>query len=240
MHSTMKRSYSFAIALIVALAPTANAARPCTALAKFAMPEHRLVIRQAQEVAASVPGASPVVPAHCRVDGVIDERTGRDGKPYGTKFAVALPANWNGRFLFQGGGGLNGSVQPPIGGAYAGESSALARGFAVASTDSGHQSTGFDATFFRDQQAALNFLYQAVAEVTVAAKAIIARHYGRPQQHAYFVGCSTGGREAMMMSQRFPGLLRWHRGGRARRAHQLLEPGAAIRHRRAQRHRAAR
>ena len=153
---------------------------------------------------ASVPGVSPTVPAHCRVDGVIDERTGRDGKPYGIGFAVALPANWNGRFLFQGGGGLNGSVQPPLGGAYAGERSALARGFAVASTDSGHQSTGFDGSFFRDQQAALNFLYQAVAEVTVVAKAIIARHYGKPQQHAYFVGCSTGGREAMMMSQRFP------------------------------------
>ncbi|HYJ41205.1 MAG TPA: tannase/feruloyl esterase family alpha/beta hydrolase, partial [Steroidobacteraceae bacterium] len=76
--------------------------------------------------------------------------------------------------------------------------------FAVASTDSGHQATGFDGTFFRDQQASLNFLYQAVAEVTVVTKAIIARYYGKPQQHAYFVGCSTGGREAMMMSQRFP------------------------------------
>ena len=163
-----------------------------------------MVIRQAQEVKASAPGTSPTVPAHCRVDGVIDERTGRDGKPYGIGFAVTLPVNWNGRFLFQGGGGLNGSVQPPLGAAYAGDRSALARGFAVASTDSGHQSTGFDGTFFRDQQAALNFLYQAVAEVTVVSKAIIARHYGKPQQHAYFVGCSTGGREAMMMSQRFP------------------------------------
>jgi feruloyl esterase len=99
---------------------------------------------------------------------------------------------------------LNGSVQPPLGGAYAGEQSALLRGFAVASTDSGHQSTGFDGSFFRDQQATLNFLYQAVAEVTVVAKALVARHYGKPQEHAYFVGCSTGGREAMMMSQRFP------------------------------------
>ena len=63
------------------------------------------------------PASSPRLPAHCRVDGVIDERTGRDGKPYGIGFAVALPANWNGRFLFQGGGGLNGSVQPPLGGA---------------------------------------------------------------------------------------------------------------------------
>jgi pimeloyl-ACP methyl ester carboxylesterase len=153
---------------------------------------------------ASAPGVSPAVPAHCRVDGVIDERTGRDGKPYAIGFAVALPANWNGRFLFQGGGGLNGSVQPPVGAQYAGEQSALARGFAVASTDSGHQGTVFDGSFFRDQQATLNFLYQAVAEVSIVAKAMLARYYGKPHKHAYFVGCSTGGREAMMMSQRFP------------------------------------
>jgi pimeloyl-ACP methyl ester carboxylesterase len=200
----VKRSHPLAVALIVSLASTANAAQPCASLAKFTMPEHHVVIRQAQEVKASAPGVLPTVPAHCRVDGVIDERAGRDGKPYGIGFAVALPVNWNGRFLFQGGGGLNGSVQPPLGGAYAGERSALARGFAVASTDSGHQSTGFDGSFFRDQQAALNFLYQAVAEVTVVAKGLVARHYGKRQQHAYFVGCSTGGREAMMMSQRFP------------------------------------
>jgi pimeloyl-ACP methyl ester carboxylesterase len=200
----MKHVPSLAIAFFVCMAPVAGAAQPCEALTKFAMPEHRVIVRKAQEIAASAPGVSPAVPAHCRVDGVIDERTGRDGKPYGIGFAVSLPANWNGRFLFQGGGGLNGSVQPPLGAGYAGDSSALARGFAVASTDSGHKGEGFDGSFFRDQQASLNFLYQAVAEVTVVAKAIVARHYGKPQKHAYFVGCSTGGREAMLMSQRFP------------------------------------
>ena len=195
-----------AVMTVAALAvQVANAAQPCSALTQFTMPAHRVVVRDAKDVPASAPGVSPSVPAHCRVDGVIDERTGRDGKPYAIGFAVALPANWNGRFLFQGGGGLNGSVQPPLGGAYAGEQSALTRGFAVASTDSGHRGEGFDGSFFRDQQATLNFLYQAVAEVTVVAKTIVARHYGKPQNRAYFVGCSTGGREAMMMSQRFPG-----------------------------------
>src|SRR5690349_13511049 len=57
--------------------------------------------------------AQPV--AHCRVDGVIDRRTGVDGKEYGIGFALALPDQWNGRFLFQGGGGLNGNVAPPLG-----------------------------------------------------------------------------------------------------------------------------
>jgi len=200
----MQRAHSLAIVFILWVSQAASAAQTCSALTKFSMPDHRVVIRQAQEIMASAAGISPAVPRHCRVEGVIDERTGRDGKPYAIGFAVALPAHWNGRFLFQGGGGLNGSVQAPFGGGYAGDRSALMRGFAVASTDSGHKSEGFDGSFFADQQAALNFLYQAVAEVTVVAKAIVAKHYGKQQDHAYFVGCSTGGREAMMMSQRFP------------------------------------
>lgn len=193
------------ITLLALCAPTgAAAARSCAALTGFKLPGQRVVIQQAREIPASAAGVSPAVPAHCRVDGVIDDRTGRDGKPYAIGFAVALPAEWNGRFLFQGGGGLNGSVQPPLGAGYAGERSALLRGFVVASTDSGHKGQGFDGSFFRDQLAALNFLYQGVAQVTVVAKALAGHHYGKPPAHAYFVGCSTGGREAMMMSQRFP------------------------------------
>ncbi|HEX6636057.1 MAG TPA: tannase/feruloyl esterase family alpha/beta hydrolase [Steroidobacteraceae bacterium] len=185
--------------LLIITAPAASAhAADCASLAKFTLPGHQVVISKVQQVPA---GATP---AHCRVDGVIDQRVGSDGKPYGIGFAVALPEKWNGRFLFQGGGGLNGSVAPPLGGAYAGGHAALERGFAVASTDSGHQSTGFDPSFFADQQAALNFLYQAVPEATLVAKALVARRYGKAAEHAYFVGCSTGGREAMMMSQRFP------------------------------------
>ena len=160
-------------ALIVVTAPKANAAESCAALTKFTMPGHGIVIREAREVAASAPDAKPAVPAHCRVDGVIDARVGRDGKPYGIGFAVALPVNWNGQFLFQGGGGLNGTVSPPLGAQYAGERSALARGFAVASTDSGHQGAVFDGSFLQDQQAALNFLYQAVAR----------SHRGRKADH---------------------------------------------------------
>jgi pimeloyl-ACP methyl ester carboxylesterase len=175
------------------------AAIPCAALTGFMMPGYDVKIDKAQ-----IRPAGPL-PAHCSVDGVLDQRTGRNGKPYAIGFAIALPANWNGRFFFQGGGGLNGSVNPPVGAQYAGASSALAEGFAVASTDSGHKSSGFDASFFEDQEAALNFLYQAVAKVTVVAKEVVAQHYGKPAHHSYYVGCSTGGREAMMMSQRFPG-----------------------------------
>jgi len=190
----------------------APAATSCAALAKFTVPGHTIRIDKTENVPAGPgpavrngpPGAAPMLPAHCRIDGMIDARTGRNGKPYGIGFALALPANWNGRFFFQGGGGLNGVVNPPYGNQAAGDTTALAAGFAVVSNDSGHKSSGFDATFTEDQEALLNFLYQANATVTVIAKQMVEKYYGKAPHHSYWVGCSTGGREAMIMSQRFP------------------------------------
>ena len=144
------------------------------------------------------------IPSYCRAQGVVDRRTGADGKSYAIGFAIALPDRWNGRFLFQGGGGLNGSIRPPLGAQATGDIPALARGFAVVSTDSGHQGEVFDASFMADQEAALNFAQASVGKVTAAAKAIIGRYYGQPPGRSYFVGCSTGGREGMLASQRFP------------------------------------
>ena len=43
----------------------------------------------------------------------------------------------------------------------------------------------------------------AVGRVAVLAKQIIARYYGKPADHSYFTGCSTGGREPMLMTQRY-------------------------------------
>ncbi|HTR47152.1 MAG TPA: tannase/feruloyl esterase family alpha/beta hydrolase [Verrucomicrobiae bacterium] len=144
------------------------------------------------------------IPSYCRADGTIDARTGVDGKPYAIGFEIALPDDWNGRFLFQGGGGLNGFVAPPLGTAAAGDTPALARGFAVVSTDTGHKGAVFDPAFMRDQLAYLDFAYVAVGRVSVLAKEIIARYYSQPPKRSYFAGCSTGGREAMLVSQRYP------------------------------------
>ncbi len=135
---------------------------------------------------------------------MIEKRQGVGGADYGIRFALALPDDWNGRFLFQGGGGLNGSVQPPLGAAAAGATPGLARNFAVVTTDTGHQGSGFDGSFFADQEATLNFLWLANGKVAVVAKALVAAYYGRPADRSYFVGCSTGGREGMIMSQRYP------------------------------------
>ena len=126
------------------------------------------------------PGAPGVGPlsAHCRVDGVINRRKGVGGEEFGIGFAVALPEKdaWNGDFMMQGGGGGNGVVAYPAGASYSSEKPALVRGFAVASTDTGHKAkTGaFDFSFMRDQQAYLDFAYMANAEVAGVAKQIIA------------------------------------------------------------------
>jgi pimeloyl-ACP methyl ester carboxylesterase len=153
------------------------------------------------------PGTGPL-PAHCRVDSVIHRRKGADGEEFGIGFALALPekAAWNGDFMMQGGGGGNGIVSYPTGANYTGDTAALSRGFAVASTDTGHKAkTGpFDFTFMRDQQAYLDFAFLANAEVAEVAKKIIARYYTKSASYSYFVGCSTGGREAMILSQRYP------------------------------------
>ncbi|MGB7763091.1 MAG: tannase/feruloyl esterase family alpha/beta hydrolase, partial [Bryobacteraceae bacterium] len=142
------------------------------------------------------------------MDGVINRRKGAGGEEFGIGFALALPEKeaWNGDFVMQGGGGGNGVVSYPMGASYAGEKPALVRGFAVASTDTGHKAkTGpFDFSFMRDQQAYLDFAYLANAEVAGVAKKIIAQYYAKPAAYSYFVGCSTGGREGMILSQRYP------------------------------------
>lgn len=181
-----------------------QAAGRCEDLVKLAFP--RVVINKAESQAAGTlngggPGAPRVqLPAACVVQGMIAKRTGVDGKSYGIGFEVRLPENWQGRFLFQGGGGTDGVIQPAIG-AVAG-TTALARGFAVVSTDAGHQ--GRDASFGHDQQARLDYAYNALGEVTAIAKQIVTAYYGRPAGHSYFMGCSNGGRQGMMLSQRFP------------------------------------
>jgi hypothetical protein len=175
------------------------------------MEGYDLVINEAKDVTEGKAQPGPVgrsfdgiVPAHCRVTGEIDKRIGKNGKPYSIGFTIALPQKWNGRFMYQGGGGLNGILHEPIG-IQPGGKPALVRGFAVASTDSGHRSDkGFDFGFTEDQEAYLNFLYKANAKVTEVAKSIIKTYYEKPIDYSYWVGCSTGGREGMIMSQRFP------------------------------------
>jgi len=223
------RTFLIASCLTIACASVTNAQTParttpaaCDALKQLQVAGVNLAVTKTEWFAAGAPiaggrGAAPTggrgaappapskLPAYCRLDAMIDRRAGVKGVSYGIGFALALPEDWNGRFLFQGGGGLNGSVQPPLGASAAGDTPALQRGFAVVSTDTGHQGTGaFDGSFQQDQQANLDFAYAAIGRVAEVAKRIVAQHYGKSPDRSYFAGCSTGGREAMMMTQRYP------------------------------------
>jgi hypothetical protein len=153
--------------------------------------------------AAALPGpggGQPLV-AHCLVTGRMAERVGADGKPYAIGFELRLPDDWNGRLLYQGGGGNDGVVRPAVG-SQATRGFALNQGFAVVTTDAGHQ--GSTADFGFDPIARVDNAYNAHDRVAVLAKEVVGRYYGRPAHHAYFVGCSGGGRQGMMFTQRFP------------------------------------
>ncbi len=206
-------SVAFALAVILlisshALADEVESRKACESLATLSTQNFR-VEKSEWVVASRVPagpgGATMEVPPHCLFRVVMDPRpSGIEGVSYGTGIELRLPLSWNGRFLFQGGGGLDGSLNPAFG-SVAGFPSALARGFAVVSTDGGHRGrSNVDSSFAVDQQAKLDFAYQAVQRTTREAKSLINRYYGRKPDYTYFMGCSTGGREAMMAAQRLP------------------------------------
>ena len=191
-----------------ALADEAESRKACESLA--ALSTQTFQVDKSEWIAASrLPagpgGATADVPAHCLFRVVMDPRpSGIESVSYGTGIELRLPLAWNGRLLFQGGGGLNGVLNPALG-TVSGFPSALARGFAVVSTDGGHRGrSAVDSTFAVDQQAKLDFAYQAVQRTTREAKSLINRYYGRKPDYSYFMGCSTGGREAMLAAQRLP------------------------------------
>lgn len=152
-------------------------------------------------------GVPAQVPAHCVITGQFEERTGSDGQPYAFKVEMRLPLEWKGGLLYTGGGGLNGSVNPALGRVMSSSSapSGLDRGFAVISTDSGHDAAITPgATFARDQLAMLNFAYASIGKVVGVGKQVVDAYYGQRPERTYFWGCSNGGREAMIAAQRFP------------------------------------
>jgi len=107
-----------------ASAQTRTTPASCESLQRLTLDGVALTVTKTEWFAAGAPlpagrGGGPAVasnlPAYCRLDGAIDRRMGAANATYGIRFALALPEVWNGRFLMQGGGGLNGTVQVPLG-----------------------------------------------------------------------------------------------------------------------------
>jgi feruloyl esterase len=179
----------------------------------------RLGLPATRIVSAGPVKDDPRAGTHCVLRGAVNERTGTDGRPYAIGFEMRLPDVWNGRYFDQVNGGNDGAVVPAygnLGGAQ--PDNALARGYATLSSDSGHDGqANRDAglvggnLFGFDEQARLDYGYAANVTLTPLAKTIIERYYGRRPEFSYMVGCSNGGRHAMVgatrLAREFDGFL---------------------------------
>jgi feruloyl esterase len=114
-------------------------------------------------------------------------------------FEVWIPSvtDWNHNFEGVGNGGYTGAIQ------YGELADALKRGFATASTDTGH--TGTDLTFaVGHPEKIADWGYRAIHIMTESAKLIIREYSGALPKRSLFMGCSTGGHQALSEVQRFP------------------------------------
>ncbi|MDO5624013.1 MAG: tannase/feruloyl esterase family alpha/beta hydrolase [Pseudomonadota bacterium] len=151
----------------------------------------------------AVAGAA-AVPEHCLVRGEMNRRTSEvDGQSYAIGFEMRLPTAWNGRYYYQANGGVDGSVVTATGptGGGAPRSNALSMGFAVISSDAGHQPAA--PYFGLDPQARLDYGYAAVGTLTPMAKNLIHAAYGRGPDRSYIGGCSNGGRHVLAAAARY-------------------------------------
>ena len=134
------------------------------------------------------------LPAFCRVTGVVQPSI---------NFEVWLPSasgdkGWNGKFNGVGNGGLAGFI------AYDAMVQSLARGYATASTDTGHVDKFNDDSWALDEGLLVDFASRSIHMTAVAAKAIIRAYYSQGPRYSYFTGCSGGGGQALSEAQRYP------------------------------------
>jgi feruloyl esterase len=139
---------------------------------------------------------APTIPAHCRVQVVL-----KPSSDSHIEMEMWLPPAeaWNGKFMGVGNGGFAGSIQ----GLTNEMPQALRLGYATAGTDTGHQGPGGDWAIGHPEKM-IDFGYRATHEMTLKAKQILNAFYDRSAQYAYFKGCSTGGRMAVMEAIRYP------------------------------------
>jgi pimeloyl-ACP methyl ester carboxylesterase len=156
-----------------------------------------LKLKHVTVVSADVPADSASKIAYCRV-----QATSKPTADSDIRFELWIPLGsaWNGKFQQVGNGGFAGTI-PSRAMAYA-----LASGFAVAGTDDGHQSADMtDASWALDHDEKVeDYGWRAISETTLASQRILKRFKSSAPTKSYFIGCSDGGREALMMAQRFP------------------------------------
>ena len=203
----MTRGLSSTALALAGLVPVVGFAADCGTIAALAPGE--VTVTQTE----ATPATDEIPIAHCIVRGRIAERTGTDGKPYAVSFELRLPDDWSGRLLHQFNGGNDGAVVPALGASAvlpAGDT-ALARGFAVVSSDAGHDGAanpelglaGANA-FGLDFEARKDYGYGAVAKLHPVATALTEAYYGAEIRYRYGMGSSNGGRHALVAASRLP------------------------------------
>jgi feruloyl esterase len=157
---------------------------------------------------APTPAAAitPAVPAHCQLVGRI---AALDARADPIRFQINLPAAWNGRSLQFGGGGFNGALISGLAlvpGARYDAPGPLAEGYATVGTDSGHENRPgvSPMAFALVDEMLVNFAHAAYPKVRNLSVALMRRAYGRVPEKMYFVGSSEGGREGLLLAQRYP------------------------------------
>jgi hypothetical protein len=138
--------------------------------------------------------ASGELPAHCVARGYVAPNVG---------FVLLLPdkAAWNGRFSHMAPGGYGGSTELMAPWC----ADALRRGYACITQNTGHVGATYDAAWaYNNLQAEFDYGIRAANVATLAGKAIATRYYGSPPSYSYFMGCSGGGKQALVQAQRYP------------------------------------
>ncbi len=186
----------------ILLPALAAAATPCESLASTSLPHATITAAALVEAGAfpAPPGRGPnagavykTLPSFCRIAATLKPTSDSE-----VKIELWMPAaQWNGKLQAVGNGAWAGSISYPA------MATALAAGYATASTDTGHE--GNSADFIPGHpEKVVDFAYRAVHEMTVASKSLIAAYYSGNPKYSYWNGCSTGGRQAMAEAQRYP------------------------------------
>lgn len=184
-----------------AMSAQTDPAVACASLAEERLPNTTITAAQAITTGSfTPPGSNNAItnlPPFCRVAGVIEPTSESH-----ILFEVWLPLQkWNGRFAGVGNGGWAGSIS------FGALVEQVRRGYATASTNTGHEGApGVNAArfAFEHPEQLIDFASRAHHETTLKGKALLRAFYGKPPEHAYWIGCSSGGYEGLMEAQRFP------------------------------------
>lgn len=189
---------------LISFAPTQPAsAQSCEALSSLKLPDTTITMAQTVAAGAFTPPAGggrgggaqfSDLPAFCRVAATLKPSPDSDIKV--EYWLPATAAAWNGKFQATGNGGWNGNIDTNA------LAAGLRRGYATASTDTGHQGGG--GPWMQNREKMIDYGHRAVHEMTVKGKAIATAFYNSAPRLSYFTGCSAGGRQGLIAAQRYP------------------------------------